>query len=82
MISIVKDSAASFYRFGSEQATFSRFEPDMSHLTDAEREVYGAVRLGTWGVRDYARHTGRFPGTVGNLLARAEDKVSGGSGRD
>ena len=31
------------------------------------------------GVREYARKTGRAPGTVGNLLTRARQKVGGGA---
>jgi DNA-binding CsgD family transcriptional regulator len=48
-----------------------RHEP----LTDAEAEVYEACVRGDSGVREYARGTDRSPGTVGNLLRRARDKV-------
>lgn len=44
-------------------------------LTDAEREVYVAVEEGEFGPREYARETDRSPGTVGNLLARAREKI-------
>lgn len=44
-------------------------------LTDAERDAYEAVERGRYGVREYARRTGRSPGTVGNLLARARAKI-------
>jgi len=69
----------------SEQADLSDFPgeygPDLSDLTDAEREVFESTQLGEYGVREFARETGRVPGTVGNLLARARDKVGrGGSG--
>ncbi|WP_254272189.1 sigma-70 region 4 domain-containing protein [Haloarcula marina] len=57
------------------QAQLRDFEPDLSPLTEAEREVYEAVELGGFGVREYGRHTGRKPGTVGNLLGRARSKV-------
>lgn len=47
-------------------------------LTYAERRAYIACREpGGFGVREYARETGRSPGTVGNLLARAERKLGG-----
>nr|WP_244995571.1 sigma factor-like helix-turn-helix DNA-binding protein [Halomicroarcula pellucida] len=47
----------------------------MSPLTEAEREVFEAVGMGQYGPREYARETGRAPGTVGNLLRRAREKV-------
>lgn len=50
---------------------------DLSALTDAEREALEAVEEDGYGVREYARKTGRSPGTVGNLLARAEEKLEG-----
>lgn len=59
------------------QATLHEFEPDLSQLTEAEREVYEAVDLGRWGPRPYARETDRSPGTVSNLLRRAREKVEG-----
>lgn len=63
----------------SEQVTLNAFEePNLDALTDAEREVYRRVRLGEHGVREYARQTGRVPGTVGNLLARADAKLESG----
>jgi len=61
------------------QASLTEFEsatsPDTSQLTDAEREAYVAVERGDCGVREFARRTGRSPGTVGNLLARAREKL-------
>ena len=51
------------------------FEADLSDLTDAEKEAYRACRIRGKGVRAFARQTDRRPGTVGNLLARAEEKV-------
>ena len=62
----------------SPQQSLFDYERDLSHLTDAEREVYEAVERGEYGVREYARRTDRQPGTVGNLLARAREKVDGG----
>ncbi|EMA27319.1 sigma factor-like helix-turn-helix DNA-binding protein [Halobiforma nitratireducens] len=65
----------------SEQATLVDFEPDLSALTDAEREAYRACRIEGTGVREYARETERRPGTIGNLLARAEAKLENGGQR-
>ncbi|ELY42580.1 hypothetical protein C495_14742 [Natronorubrum sulfidifaciens JCM 14089] len=48
-------------------------------LTDAEREAYVTCRENGVGVREYARRTDRRPGTVGNLLRRAENKLEEGS---
>ncbi len=59
----------------SPQSSLFDYEPDLSPLTDAEREVYEAVGMGQYGPREYARRTGRSPGTVGNLLARAREKM-------
>jgi len=63
------------------QTSLTRFEsansPDLSALTDAERDAYEAVEIGDHGVREYARVTDREPGTVGNLLARAREKTAG-----
>ena len=60
------------------QPTLYRFD---GRLTDAEREVYDAVDQGEYGPREYARATDRSPGTVGNLLSRARNKIdeNGGS---
>lgn len=64
------------------QASLGDFEGDagqeedrLEELTDAEREVYLAVERGKIGPREYARRTDRVPGTVGNLLARAREKL-------
>lgn len=54
------------------QASLRNFE--QTELTTAEREVYAAVEQGEYGMREYARETGRSPGTVGNLLDRARRK--------
>ena len=59
----------------SPQSSLFDYEPDLSPLTDAEREVYEAVGMGHDGPREYASETGRSPGTVGNLLRRAREKV-------
>jgi hypothetical protein len=44
-------------------------------LGECQREVWLRVEHGDYGVREYARLTGRAPGTVGNLLASARDKL-------
>jgi len=59
----------------SRLSAFEREGPNLSVLTDAEREVYEAVEHGDYGPREFARDTGRSPGTVGNLLARARDRL-------
>ena len=46
-------------------------------LTTAELDAYLTCDLGDRGVREYARLTDRSPGTVGNLLSRARQKVGG-----
>lgn len=48
---------------------------DLSVLTPAERRAYVAIRMNGCGVRDHARATDRAPGTVGNLIRRAEEKM-------
>lgn len=62
------------------QSALREFEKDLSELTDTEREVYRAVEQDGFGVREYARKSGRKPGTVGNLLARARQKAGGEAG--
>ena len=64
------------------QASLSDYQPDLSVLSEAEREVYRAVEWGHYGPREYARRTGRAPGTVGNLLARARQKLDEDGGTD
>jgi DNA-directed RNA polymerase specialized sigma24 family protein len=59
----------------ASQSFLSDYEPDLSELTPEERDAYEACVLGGTGVREYARETNRSPGTVGNLLARAREKV-------
>ena len=44
-------------------------------LTAAELDAYLTCDLGSLGVREYARYSGRSPGTVGNLLASARDSI-------
>jgi len=46
-------------------------------LTPAELDAYLTCDLGSLGVREYARQSGRSPGTVGNLLADARAKMEG-----
>lgn len=50
-------------------------EVDLSRLTKAERRAYVAIRMNGAGVREHARVTDRSPGTVGNLIRRAETKL-------
>lgn len=50
-------------------------------LTPAETDAYLSVDLTDAGVREFARHTDRAPGTVGNLLASAREKLYGGGER-
>lgn len=59
------------------QASIFDFEADLSDLSAAEREAYRECRIRGKGPRSFARETDRSPGTIGNLLARAEDKLEG-----
>jgi len=59
------------------QANLFEFEEDLSGLSEAQREVYQAIEQDGYGVREYARKTGRAPGTVGNLLRRARNQLGG-----
>jgi len=62
------------------QLQLDEFEPDLSDLSEAERDAYEAVRLGDLGPREFQRDRGySSPGTVSNLLARAERKIDGGA---
>jgi DNA-directed RNA polymerase specialized sigma24 family protein len=63
-----------------EQASLGEYEqerPALHLLTPAERDAFEAVDMGEYGPREYARNTGRSPGTVSNLLRRARDKLDG-----
>ncbi|WP_436928180.1 sigma factor-like helix-turn-helix DNA-binding protein [Halosimplex amylolyticum] len=62
------------------QSSLFEYEKDLSALSDAEREVYEAVEQDGYGMREYARKTGRSAGTVGNLLRRARRRLNGGEG--
>lgn len=59
------------------QMSLEDYEPDLSILTDAERDAYEACVHGGEGVREYARRTDRTAGTVGNLLRRARRRLDG-----
>jgi len=61
------------------QSNLFEYEEDLSPLTEAQREVYEAVEQDGYGVREYARKTGRSKGTVGNLLRRARRRLGGES---
>ena len=65
-------SQARLSQFGTES------DVDLTVLTGAERKAYVACRLNGVGVREHARETGRSPGTVGNLLTRAEKRFDPG----
>ena len=60
------------------QSSLFEYEEDLSALSEAQREVYEAVVQDGYGMREYARKTGRSPGTVGNLLQRARRRLGGG----
>ncbi|ELZ30594.1 ECF subfamily RNA polymerase sigma-24 subunit [Halosimplex carlsbadense 2-9-1] len=60
------------------QSSLFHYEEDLSVLSDAQREVYEAVEQDGYGMREYARKTGRSAGTVGNLLRRARRRLDGG----
>jgi DNA-directed RNA polymerase specialized sigma24 family protein len=67
------------------QATLAQFasvSPEaLDDLTGAERKAYVACRINGVGGREQARFSGRSPGTVGNLLRRAEKKLEQRGGR-
>ncbi|WP_058992737.1 SWIM zinc finger family protein [Haloarcula sp. CBA1127] len=48
-----------------------------NQLTPAELDAYLTCDLGSLGVREYARLSGRSPGTIGNLLRSARDEMEG-----
>jgi len=50
---------------------------DLSALSPAEMDAYLTCEVAAVGAREYARMTDRSPGTVGNLLRRAREKVGG-----
>jgi DNA-binding CsgD family transcriptional regulator len=53
--------------------------PNLSVLTEAERDAYEEIERGDMGVREYQRARGySSPGTVSNLLARARGKLGEG----
>lgn len=50
---------------------------DLDRLTGAEKRAYVACRVNGVGVREHARETDRSPGTISNLLRRADDRLGG-----
>lgn len=64
------------------QSRWSQFSTDLQRLSPAQRRVYLACVEGEYGVREYARETGRSPGTVGNLLGRARDRLGENGGAE
>ena len=63
------------------QSSLFHFEADLTDLSDAQREVFEAVEQDGYGVREYARRTDRSPGTVGNLLRRARQRLDEDGGQ-
>lgn len=74
----------------AQQATFDTFERDAGRFPWADEvddvtqrtpltysEAEAMVAAARVGVRKFARETNRSPGTVGNLLRRARDKMAG-----
>jgi hypothetical protein len=58
--------------------TWLRLDDDSERydeLPPAQLDAYLACQLGDVGVREYARQTGRAPGTLGNHLRRARDTL-------
>jgi len=50
---------------------------DFDDLAPAELDAFLTCDLGEMGPREYADVSGRVPGTIGNLLSRARDKLGG-----
>jgi DNA-directed RNA polymerase specialized sigma24 family protein len=48
---------------------------DLSALLGAERKAFVAIEYNDVGVREFARHTERSPGTISNLLDRARRRL-------
>lgn len=63
----------------SKQRTLLDVEAEAAGLTDAERRVWVKTQRYNLGPREIARRTNRSPGTVGNLLRRAREKLGEGS---
>ncbi|MFB6188491.1 MAG: SWIM zinc finger family protein [Halapricum sp.] len=60
--------------------TWLRLDDDPARYDDlapAQLDAYLACQLGDVGVREYARQTGRAPGTLGNHLRRARETLEG-----
>jgi len=60
--------------------TWLRLDDDTERYDDlppAQLDAYLACQLGDTGVREYARETGRAPGTLGNHLRRARETLEG-----
>jgi hypothetical protein len=73
-IAVVHQQTGREYPMPPEWLSFDR-QVTLDGLTSAELDAYLTCELGTTGVREYARKTGRAPGTVGNLLRWAREKV-------
>ena len=61
----------------SAQTNIGDYLPDMSDLTDAEREVVRAVDHGMHSPATLARETDRSPSTTRTLLQRGREKIAG-----
>lgn len=64
------------------QSRWSQFSTDLQRLSPAQRKAYLACVEGDYGVREFARETGRSPGTVGNHLQRARDRLGENGGAE
>jgi hypothetical protein len=47
----------------------------LDQLSPAELDAYLHCHIGTMGVREFSRRRERAPGTIGNLLSRAREKL-------
>jgi len=77
-IAVMHQQTGREYRTPPEWLRFGGDRPDRAQLdglTAAELDAYLTCELAHIGVREYARRTGRAPGTVGNLLRWAREKV-------
>lgn len=64
------------------QSNWGQFSTDLQCLSPAQRKAYLACEKGEYGVREFAREIGRSPGTVGNHLRRARDRLGENGGAE
>jgi len=77
-IAVTHQQTGREYRLPPDWVRLDRDSPaseQLDGLTAAELDAFLTCELGLVGVREYARKTGRAPGTVGNLLRRAREKA-------